>query len=326
MDSNATGSAYRRGLVLGLTLAEIFLLILFLLLLVFAYLLGLEEEKWEPIKEVIEEANLPAASVKEMQSSVVEIASRLESYAEVREALPNADTMIATLSDFAALRERLREDGVDVDDPEALKSRLAEMSDAQLIASEYEDVCGNIETLKALLESDFVDASATDALRTCPPTRASFAPESEPETLDQAKAMVARLQRTNAGLNDTLTELSEGRGLVYPPCWATMLDPRKPHYIYNVTILDEGVQVSAGDAREGQDQSLFQSGVREPTLDTELSRNDFLRQTRAIFDWSVANQCRFFVRIYDQSSPDNKDGYKRQLATVESHFYKYLIR
>jgi peptidoglycan hydrolase CwlO-like protein len=40
-------NAYRRGVILGLTLAEIMLLILFLLLLTFASVLSSEKEKYE---------------------------------------------------------------------------------------------------------------------------------------------------------------------------------------------------------------------------------------------------------------------------------------
>ena len=128
MASKGNSKHYRRGLVLGLTLAEIFLLLLFLLLLVFSYLLNIEKIKWEPVKKVLIEANLPANTTAEIQTSVATLQEQVESYESVVEALPDADSMITAISEFVELKERLRDQGVKVDDPDVLRTRLQAMS------------------------------------------------------------------------------------------------------------------------------------------------------------------------------------------------------
>ena len=324
MAGRADGFAYRRGLVLGLTLAEIFLLLLFLLLLVFAHLLSVEESRWDPVRHVLRSAGMPASTPEELQAGVAQLAESREAYASVRDLLPDADAMVEAVAAFARLRDELAEGGVAVDDPDALTSRLQAMSDAEALAEAYSRTCGDIDALEELLASDFRPGTAEDALRRCPSETATAA-SSEPRSLEEASQMIARLRRTNAGLSRSLSDLSEGRGLVYPPCWASLLDTQRPHYLYNVTIDDDGLEVEEGDPRSSQDLSVFASGAVEPALGRRISQAEFLRDTKALFDWSVDNQCRFFVRVSDASSPSNKAGYKTRLATVENHFYKYLV-
>ena len=37
----------------------------------------------------------------------------------------------------------------------------------------------------------------------------------------------------------------------------------------------------------------------------------------------VANDCRFFVRAFDVTAPDQKELYKERMLLLESRFYKY---
>jgi len=262
--SKGNAKHYRRGLVLGLTLAEVFLLLLFLLLLVFSYLLNIEKIKWEPVKEVLIEANLPADTTAEMQTSVATLRDQVESYESVVEALPDADSMITAINEFVELKERLRDQGVEVDDPDVLRTRLQAMSDADLLAKEYENVCGDLERLKDQLSNDFEAPTAQAALETCPSDKRLDVSSLEPESMEEAKQIIERLQRTNSRLNKSLTDLSGGRGLVYPPCWASPSNPDRPIYSYNVSIKDEGLVVELGDDRTGQDLSVFKNGGRDP--------------------------------------------------------------
>jgi len=323
--SKGNSKHYRRGLVLGLTLAEIFLLLLFLLLLVFSYLLNVEKIKWDPVKKVLVEANLPADTTAEIQSSVANLREQVVSYEAVVEVLPDAESMITAINEFVQLKERLREQGVEVDNPDVLRSRLQAMSDADLLAKEYENICGDLKQLKEQLTNDFSAPTAQAALESCPSDKRLDVSDLEPENMEEAKQIIERLQRTNNRLNKNLTDLSGGKGLVYPPCWASPSNPERPLYSYNVSIKDDGLLVVLADDRTGQDLSVFKGDARDPDYDRVLSRREFLDQTRGLFDWSVENQCRFFVRVIDQTSADNKSGYKDYLATVETHFYKYLV-
>ena len=55
---------------------------------------------------------------------------------------------------------------------------------------------------------------------------------------------------------------------------------------------------------------------------TTLTSQQFLDQTKPVYDWSVDEECRFFVRAFDMTAADQKELYKDRMRTLESHFYK----
>jgi hypothetical protein len=55
-----------------------------------------------------------------------------------------------------------------------------------------------------------------------------------------------------------------------------------------------------------------------------LSERLFLDRTQPLFESSLAENCRFFVTVFDATGPAEKNRYKSLLRTVEGHFYKRL--
>ena len=53
-----------------------------------------------------------------------------------------------------------------------------------------------------------------------------------------------------------------------------------------------------------------------------LSDETFEEQTDALYEYSKAHDCRFFVKVFDNTKPDEKMIYKQRLRAVEAHFYK----
>ena len=51
---------------------------------------------------------------------------------------------------------------------------------------------------------------------------------------------------------------------------------------------------------------------------------EFQRRTQALYDSSLAANCRFFVTVFDATGPAEKNLYKSLLRAVEGHFYKRL--
>lgn len=47
--------------------------------------------------------------------------------------------------------------------------------------------------------------------------------------------------------------------------------------------------------------------------------------SRAVFNWSVKEGCRFFVRVFDLTKDEEKMIYKRRLRTVGEHFYYFEV-
>ena len=321
-----SGRSYRRGLVLGLTLAEIFLLLLFLLLAIFSYLLSLEEDKWVSLKSIINKQDLPSDTVKNIEESILIMSDSYENYNALSEQFENPAETAKKIVAYNKIKKELKKRGVNIDNPNELNTKLIAMSESEEISKKYKDICGDIDSLEVLLDALHDNKTALDVIDSCPVTNKQAFDKSMPTTLSDADAMINRLRRTNASLSNKLKDITGGRGLVYPPCWSKPQNPNRPAYIYNVSIFDEGINVKIGDNRAGQDLSPLKINGVEPPFETIISGQEFTRKTKGLYNWSVGNECRFFVRLSDKTSATNKLGYKQYLSVVENHFYKYLTK
>jgi hypothetical protein len=131
------------------------------------------------------------------------------------------------------------------------------------------------------------------------------------------------LERNDAlGQNNNLRQqiVKLGNGLVHPPCWADA-QTGTAEFMFDVTILEDGVIFARGwpDSRDEQAMAdpVIQSVIGEYKLNSE-----HLVKTRSIFNDSVKNGCRHFVRVSDQAV--SKDAFKKHLLAIEQHFYKRL--
>ena len=330
MDEGSFGPNYRRGLVLGLTLAEIFLLLLFLLLMLSAYLLSREQEKLKPLFEVLDQNQLPYDTPAEIKDSVGQLGGAYFENAKLKQLIDNPNQALENIRTLHSITQILLEQGIAIDDPNELSTKLKAMSEAEILEEQYRRVCGDIRNVREMVElMHGKDKSAEDVLKTCPPTIAtngdSTTTATKPESLEEAVDIIDRLQRTNTALSEKLKTITGGRGLVFPPCWVRLNAPNRPVYTYNIAIFDTGLRVALGDDRTGQDLSVLKRNGPEPEYGVIISGSEFSRRTQGMFEWSVENECRFYVRIRDRTSPTNKEGYKRYLATIEDHFYKYLV-
>src|SRR5262245_58818451 len=115
---------------------------------------------------------------------------------------------------------------------------------------------------------------------------------------------------------------AEGKGLTgteHPPCSST---DGKPDFIFDahlgsttITLHDNELQEVAAKRADWP--------TSEIKFDTPVTKGTFLSMTNALFQWSDAKQCRFFVRIVDDTLAHEKAIYKIQLRTVGYHFYYY---
>ena len=327
MDEGNFGPSYRRGLVLGLTLAEVFLLLLFLLIAVFAYLLSIEERKMEYINQAFDEQKLPYSSEPELKQSTDKFKYAYRDLETVTNLVDDPDEFIETVKSLKDLKEILGELGIEMNDPNALKTRLRQMRDEELLAEKFKDVCGDLKSLEDKLKSlHGENKTAEEVLETCPPTikddEVDAAQIDLPETLEEALPVIERQKYQISALTKKLKDVLGGKGLVYPPCWVRA---GKTVYSYSVSITDDGLKVSAGDNREGMDFSPLKRNGSEPSFTQVITGTEFNLRTKGLFNWSVENDCRFFVRVSDDTSATNKKGYKSSLADVENHFYKLLL-
>ena len=121
------------------------------------------------------------------------------------------------------------------------------------------------------------------------------------------------------GLVRNQVQGDSGNGLVFPSC-VPNVDGRT-QYVFDVTLVSDGIRVEDNRLPEMQRWNQETVGVQFKSV---VSQATFASMTQPLFDWSVGNQCRFFVRVYDATLPFEKGLYKNELRTVEDHFYKLL--
>jgi len=329
------GRTFPRGLVLGLTMAEIAILIIFVLLLALAALLARESERredaeqklvrygqietlfrdealpedpvalrsvlrervdehedadsWRELVREIETA-FPEPSVQEVVAGIQESEIGRMSPAEAEELLA-AHRAGETADAYAELEQAMEEAGI-----EATPGEIREMAEAMNAAARRG--MSPAEVREAIESQDDVEAAGAD-------------PAVLAEQLDRARERIERLEAQAAARG--------GGGLDHPSCWYD--GDGTVAYLFDVALLADGFVVDLARAPEHDaERKLLPVGsVQTSRL---LTEGQFLRQTLPVYDWSVARQCRFFVRAFDRVAADQKELYKRRMRVLESRFYK----
>jgi hypothetical protein len=275
-------AAYRRGVILGLTLAEIMLLVIFVLLLTFMAILKNEKERYEKLAHVAKNPSL--VKISQVLEKERQDPSIMEELVLAYEKLPEIVKMI--------------------------KKEEVKNSDTESVS---DVIVRGIEKLK--LEKEIKKQSG----------------ESDAMTIEQQLQQAVSIQESLKseilnlkGKNISLTKQieSNGKGLVYPPCWAD--SNGKAEYIYDIDLSNDGILIHDNQIphRAAEQKKLPISKIK---YDMVLSNSNFQRQVYPLLNWSKANkpECRFFVRIDDKTDNDQKRLYKGLLKVVEGSFYKY---
>ncbi len=131
------------------------------------------------------------------------------------------------------------------------------------------------------------------------------------EQLGRARERIERLE--------TQARARGGGGTDHPSCWYDR--DGTAAYLFDVALAPGGFVVARARAPEHEAErgQLPVGAVQTSRLLTEAQ---FLRQTLPVYEWSVERQCRFFVRAFDLTAADQKDLYKRRMRVLESRFYK----
>lgn len=309
---------YRRGLVLGLSLAEVALIVVFALLLLF----------WGQLKD-------QASDVGQDEIDRA-IRSTRAALGHDGGTLPEAEHgNIRTLVQLAL--------DLPTDAPtEPERSLLSEMRKLQKTSAGHGEEMKEWDRLKPLVAQKMlqkVDLFAEEASKGSTERDQASAEKSAEETIDDAIGLLraARAAGVGAGKAETwlsetreakklcdekCPEISGGRGTEHPACWTN--EDGKPEYIFTTRLTSTGVVVrdNALPHRREQQALLPLSGIG---FDHELNAAEFLRQMRPLFDWCrrQSPECRFFVEVVDETQPEEKSTYKRLLRTVGDRFYYF---
>ncbi|GGD74684.1 hypothetical protein [Lacimicrobium alkaliphilum] len=129
------------------------------------------------------------------------------------------------------------------------------------------------------------------------------------------------VEEENYNLIGQVENLSNG--LEFPPCWATA--DGRAQYTFLVAVRDNSLAVSS--IYPGSRQEAYYKLVGKDYDNTELSLNGFTEQLSVFYQAAVNSkpECRYFVKVADETSVGAKSEYKQGLQMVESIFYKYLM-
>lgn len=318
-------ASYRRGLVLGLTVAESMLLILFALLLALGWVLVKRDRE--------------AAQLTSQLTQLQEKSRLLEAKVDVLDALARNQPTEAFFKELVAAREaqadvareeeKLAEREKSVRQLEQLLDAVKKAPDERKKLAELAAQGARLQAALARIDSK-AGANAFDRI----PEGVALAEAASAagRTPEETRAMLhdaARAARESATLKGQVTRLqkelrSVGKGGDYPPCWVT--EGGEIEYLFDIALKEDGsldVQdvtppVRAADRR----------GLPIPSsLSGSVSRSRFLQLTAPLLSVENAKGCRFYVIARDRTGPTQKDLFKNLLInTVEARFYKSIRR
>lgn len=305
----------RRGLILGLTLAEVLLLLLFLLLLALASQLRRWQALAEAAQQRYENLSRNLDELKPLQEALIvggaidittvqELVRRFQQLNDVERDLSKLKRENAVLVERSTLVKSL---GPDADDK--LRVAVGAMQRAAEI-----DPKDPPALLKRALEviNRLGPATQPDQVR----------PLSEMTSEAQLQDKVTTLEATNDKLRRERDNLMmSGKGLSFPSCWINSAG--QTEFLFDVTFMDAGVKVS--DATPGRAQDSAWAMVGAFPRGSEISERTFLAATSKLAAWSRDQKCRFYTRNHDATGATNKDRYKYLQRQIEQNFYPLYV-
>jgi hypothetical protein len=302
---------FRRGVVLGLTMAEALLLLIFLLMLILGVRLKTQST---------------AIAALEKQRDAAQ--STLVAMQPVFDKLSKRDEFDIT-KDYVRMQQQLADANARLKDAELSVDLVRQAASLAPPDATPE------EATRALLNEAAIGRQALDAAR-------RFAPDLPPEDAVEALVNAATIGQSlkNGGTPDALlaaagackadlqscknqTTYLNSRlnaktgGFDLPPCWVD--DKGKIQYIFDASLTDAGIYIEdkAVSGREDDQEKLPLSHAHygEP-----LGPGAFSTAFSPLLKWSNDHGCRFYVRLYDDMREGDRAEYKELRGTVEGYF------
>lgn len=319
-------SQYKKGVLLGLTVAEAMLLILFALMLALGALLSKKDQSIASLGARLVSVTTQLRSAETRASVLQALAEGRASDEFIREIVLAREQMAAVARERAAIAERERTLAENAE----LARALAGISDPQARMRELAALGARLEAETAKISPE----TNRDDLFELVPDAVGFADAAQAAGADpeQANAMLTgaqRVARDNATLRGQVARYRQelarmGRGGEYPPCWVT--ESGDIQYIFDIELLSSGnirVRDVTGPTRLADRRELPIPGE---LLGAPVSPSRFRGLTAPLFALAQQRECRFVVIVRDRTGASQKEMFKTLLLTVEGHFYKSLRR
>ena len=322
---------YRRGLILGLSLAELFLILLFLLLLVSMGISSILEEEKNLVQKELQKSQNENETLKdklttmekiiggeisiiELQRLVKKAAEREKILRENKKLNQENQELKDNLTKFDNIKKILEKENINQEQLENLinneKELLEVLKEKNELQKKINDLVGKAKELKKKLENEKIQKDILE------------------DKFDQVSEQLDRLT-------------DKGRA---PPCWFITVDDKtvpsgkrqKDVKIFDIKIDNRGFTVRPHDnifisqkINKGNTNAL--PAFSYNNFNVKLNANEFTRKFKNFYN--VGNnklihpyKCVFMVDVYDATSIDNKIGYKRNLRTIENLFMKWEER
>lgn len=276
---------YRKGQVLGFTMAEIMLVLLFLLLL----LLGAKLHK---LTNTLNESYQPGTLEKQ---SVDVIKDTLETL-KIKKLVPENKDVLWLTQQLTLNSENFIEHQMGV--PESTQEQI------EKLLKQKQELLYENQVLKEMQKGDY---SLVDEL---------VAAKEKIDNLQPLEDLFKDRGLTQGQAEQCL--LSCGGGP--KACWGESLS--NPDFIYNVALYDNGFYVSPDLKSIQKNLSDWEalSMLARVSKSEFLDRKMFKRRFSALLKHAKANDCVFQVRLVDQET-SSKKVYKSQRSLVEGYVY-----
>ena len=326
--------SYRRGLVLGLTMAEIMILVLFALLLIWMTGLREREQLLQKIDSALTQTNNAVGETKRLREELARLTGspdRANAFDDQFRELVIAKEKIAKLqAEVAALQEstKILETIAKRDGGSDTKGTIEEIERRLQIAERLLNNMQqpNSDKFTSLTETQLTKETASlmslrEQLRAngLAPTEIAKLIDGSKRQAEDSQEQVKTLQGRLLNVQQKLTAL--GRGTEMPACWANPVTG-KPEYIFDIALQSGAIRVH-DNALPNRQREQAKLPLSDLQFDRSLSFNEFRAATRPLFQWSEKEGCRFFVRVTDETAAHEKTKYKLVLRTVQEHFYTF---
>jgi hypothetical protein len=302
---------FRRGVVLGLTMAEALLLLIFLLMLMLAIKLKgqsaeitrLEQEKTEAqstlaaIRPIIDK--LPGRQKFDITKDYARMKRQLD-LANAR--LKDAELSVDLVSQAAAARPDMKPE-------DAAKALINEAIIGREALDAAKKIAPDVPTEKAV--QVLLDASLFGQAV----SKESNSPEQLLASAAACRSDLQSCKNQTTYLNTRLNAKTGGFDL--PPCWVDQNG--KIQYIFDASLQDDGIEIDDNQVA-GRDDEQANLPLGHVKYKAPMSRGDFAEAFQPLLNWSNQHGCRFYVRLYDDMKTADRSEYKSLRGAVEGYF------
>ncbi len=316
-DISGQSEEYRKGLVLGFTMAEIMLILLFLLLL----LLGKElRDLYEQLNSSIP-FDSPEASVgrditdqweKAIENGLVPKDMSLEQYAGRLIFKSEANQLDLMAAQVKSLKKQLEEKEQEI-------QRLNKL---------LEELTGNPDYVNNL-ENELVVAKARieELIRLKEELAELRRQLAEAKIkIDASKPLSDALEKAKLSPEEGQQCLLECGATGRPACWGESI--QNPDFIYDIAMYDDNFWVAVREESLGKNRQKWNDLPDKARIDTPmfLSASEFKRRMAGLVEYGKANDnCVFSVRLFDVGT-STKQMYKDLRQLVGNYAYETPVR